>query len=31
MSKAQMKRKWRVAVLANIKDESLLQSPDLLA
>lgn len=29
MPEVQMKHKWRVAVLANIKDENLLQSPDL--
>jgi D-alanine-D-alanine ligase len=29
MPKAQMKRRWRATVLANIKDESLRQSPDL--
>jgi D-alanine-D-alanine ligase len=29
MPEAQMKHKWRVAVLANIKDKGLLQSPGL--
>lgn len=29
MPQAQMKQRWRVAVLANIKDESLLPSPGL--